>query len=242
MSLLRVGARHALPYETHGVQVSANAQIQIQREDLCDNLQARRYERSDKMTNKQRNYVRAKAITEKNKERIVAICPSADERSGIYVFRRNENGFKYAYIGQARHLLARIAEHLSGYQHIDLSIKKHGLYDFLNNPIGWSVSVAYYSIEQLDDMEQEYIRQYAAMGYQLYNHTTGGQGDGKRTLGETKSTKGYREGVAQGERNAIKKIGHLFDLHLKAVTKANTPNKTQEKALKKFYDLIGGEK
>ena len=51
----------------------------------------------------------------------------SEEDSGIYVFTRQENGFKYAYVGQAKHILTRLAQHLNGYQHIDLSIKNTAL-------------------------------------------------------------------------------------------------------------------
>ena len=44
----------------------------------------------------------------------------------------DEEGIKYAYIGQAKHILTRLAQHLTGYQHIDLSIRKHGLYSNRN--------------------------------------------------------------------------------------------------------------
>ena len=73
------------------------------------------------------NYRQIKAIEQKNKQRILAVCSNVTETSGIYILIREENGFKYAYVGQAKHLLTRLAQHLSGYQHIDLSIKKHGL-------------------------------------------------------------------------------------------------------------------
>lgn len=43
------------------------------------------------MTDKQKNYIRAKAIEQKNKERILEICPFAAENSGIYIFVRKEN-------------------------------------------------------------------------------------------------------------------------------------------------------
>lgn len=189
------------------------------------------------MTDKQKNYIRAKAIEQKNKERILAVCSEATDDSGIYWFARSENGFDYCYVGQAKHLLTRLAQHLSGYQHIDLSIKKHGLYGG-QNLNGWMVSCVKYAENELDEAEQRYIRYFASRGYQMYNHTTGSQGEGKRALGEAKSPKGYRDGVKQGERNVIKKIAHLFDKHLKAVTINPTPNKTQQKALDKFYEII----
>lgn len=192
------------------------------------------------MTDKQKNYIRAKAIEQKNKKRILAVCSEATDDSGIYWFARSENGFDYCYVGQAKHLLTRLAQHLSGYQHIDLSIKKHGLYGG-QNLNGWLVSCVKYAENELDEAEQRYIRYFASRGYQMYNHTTGSQGEGKRALGEAKSPKGYRDGVKQGEKNVIKKIAHLFDLHLKAVYKADKPSKNAIKALGKFYAFLQGE-
>lgn len=193
------------------------------------------------MTDKQKNYIRAKAIEEKNKDRILELCPFAGENSGIYIFVRKENNILYAYVGQAKHLLTRLAQHLNGYQHIDLSLKKHGLYDYKKNPTGWDVEIIYCPECELDREEQRYIQRRASMGYQLYNHTTGSQGEGKRALGEAKSPKGYRDGVKQGERNVIRKIAHLFDLHLKAVYKAEKPSKNAIKALDTFNSMINGE-
>lgn len=45
----------------------------------------------------------------------------------------------------------------------------------------------------------------------------------------------------RGEKNVINEIAHLFDLHLKAVPKAEKPSKNAEKALTKFYQIIQGE-
>lgn len=110
------------------------------------------------MTDKQKNYIRAKAIEQKNKERILALNDRADEDSGIYIFIRQENGIDYAYVGQAKHLLTRLAQHLSGYQHIDLSIRKHGLFDFYKNITGWDVDINHCLEEELDAEEQRYIQ------------------------------------------------------------------------------------
>ena len=68
------------------------------------------------------NYRQIKAIEQKNKERILKVRPNVPNTSGIYIFFREENDIKYAYVGQAKHLLSRLAQHLSGYQHIDLSL------------------------------------------------------------------------------------------------------------------------
>ena len=186
------------------------------------------------------NWKQLKAIEQKNKEQILAVCSEATEESGIYWLTRDENGFSYCYVGQAKHMLTRLAQHLNGYQHIDLSIKKHGLYSG-QNLSGWMITCYPCREIELDEREQHFIKYFASRGYQLYNHTTGSQGEGKRALGEAKSSKGYRDGVKQGERNVIKKIKHLFDLHIKAVTINPTPNKTQQKALDKFYEIIGEE-
>ena len=191
-----------------------------------------------KITDKQKNYIRAIAIEQKNKERILAVNKRADENSGIYIFTRREDDIRYAYVGQAKHLLTRLAQHLSGYQHIDCSIKKHGLFDVNKNLGGWNIDINHCLEEDLDAEEQKYIKSYASKGYQLYNHTTGGQGEGKRALGEGKSPKGYRDGIAQGRKNLIKEIRHLFDLHLKTVYKADKPSKNAEKAMRKFNEIL----
>lgn len=191
------------------------------------------------MTDKQKNYMRVKAIEEKNKQRIKELCPEITDNSGIYVFHRHENGIAYAYVGQALHLWTRASQHLAGYQHIDLSLKKRGLWD-ADNPTGWSLLVTECNADELDAKEQEFILKWARTA-QLYNHTTGSQGEGKRALGEAKSPKGYRDGVAQGEKNVIKKIKHLFDLHLTVGYKADKPSKNAIKALEKFNSLLKGE-
>lgn len=186
-------------------------------------------------------YAQRKAIEAQNKERILAVNKAADEYSGIYIFIRHEDDIRYAYVGQAKHLLTRLAQHLSGFQHIDLSIRKHGLFDVNKNLTGWDIDVNHCLEEELDAEEQRYIKSYASKGYQLYNHTTGGQGDGKRALGEAKSPKGYHDGLKQGYENARREIKHLFDLHLNAITKANKPSKLQLKAMDKFNAFLQGE-
>ena len=122
-----------------------------------------------------------KAIEKENKQRILNVCPNCPETSGIYFFIRKENGFKYAYIGQAKHLLTRISNHLRGFQHIDLSIKKHGLFSE-SNPCGYTVNYLEFPESMLDEKEQEYILKYANAGYQLRNKTSGSQGEGKKGI------------------------------------------------------------
>ena len=131
-------------------------------------------------------YQQIKAIEAKNKQRILSVNPSITEESGIYILTREEGGFKFGYVGQAKHLLTRLAQHLSGYQHIDLSIKKHGLYNE-QNPTGWKIEFVYCAQEDLDKTEQYYIYDYALAGYQMRNKTAGGQGEGKFGIAESLS-------------------------------------------------------
>lgn len=183
------------------------------------------------------NYKQIKAIEKKNKERILKVCRTVPEASGIYFLTRAEDGFKYAYIGQAKNLLGRLAQHLSGYQHIDLSLKKHGLYHE-GNVYGWMISYVTCPEDMLDSLEQTYIKKYANEGYQLRNKTSGSQGEGKRSLDNQKASKGYHDGLKQGYKNAQKYVANLFEKHLKYSQKSDKPNKNQEKAFEKFTDFL----
>lgn len=182
-----------------------------------------------------------KAIEKKNKERILATCFNVPETPGIYFLFREENGFKYAYIGQAKHLLTRLAQHLNGYQHIDLSIKKHGLYS-KDNVSGWNIAWLGCAESELDRLEQEYIKLYANEGFQLRNKTSGSQGQGKFGIDNNKAPKGYYDGLKQGYKNAQKFVANLFDKHLNYSKKSDRPNKLQEKALEKFKEFLSVEK
>ena len=182
------------------------------------------------------NYRQIKAIEQKNKQRILKVC-NAPETSGVYILTRYEDGFKYAYVGQAKHILTRLAQHLSGYQHIDLSLRKHGLYS-VENPCGWNIQWISVPEDKLDECEQDFIKRYADKGYQLRNKTSGGQGEGKRGLDNQKAPKGYYDGLQQGYKNAQKFVSNLFDKHLNYSKKSEKPNKNQEKALEKFADFL----
>lgn len=182
-------------------------------------------------------YAQRMIIERKNRERVAKACPGIPDAPGIYFFTRSEGGFKYAYVGQARRLLVRVAQHFSGYQHIDLSIKKHGLYSE-DNPTGYRITFMRFPIEELDEQEQFYIQSYAAAGFQLRNKTSGSQGEGKRGLDDQKSPKGYYDGLKQGYKNARKEVAHLFDKHLVFAQKSPKPNKIQAKAVEKFRSFI----
>lgn len=184
------------------------------------------------------NYKQIKAIESRHKKELLKINGTLNEQSGIYFLtREDEQGFKYAYIGQAKHILTRLAQHLSGYQHIDLSLKKHGLRS-VQNPYGWNVGFLNYPDHMLDEMEQKFIKQYADAGYQLRNKTSGSQGKGKAQIDEYRPSKGYRDGLEQGYINASRDMAHLFDLHLVVSTKKSPPTVNQQKAIDKFNDFL----
>lgn len=180
-----------------------------------------------------------KAIEQKNKRKLLTVNPNLNEESGIYFLtREDENGFKYAYIGQAKHILTRLAQHMVGYnQHIDLSLKSHGLFS-KENPCGWNVSFANTSEEVLDDMEQRYIKEYA-VGFQLLNKTSGSQGSGKQKIGEYKPAKGYGDGLKQGRINLARELSSIAEKHLKIEIRDDKKNnKISQKQFSKFKELL----
>lgn len=190
------------------------------------------------------DFRKIKAIEKANKQTLIKRFGEIPDESGIYILTREENGFKYAYIGQAKHILTRLAEHLkasSGIfekntQYIDYSIRKHGLYSE-ENPTGWRVHYERCHFLLLDELEQRTIRAYANAGYQLRNKTAGGQSDGKFEIAETKAKKGYLEGLHKGYENARRDIAKLFDKNLSYGINGK-PNKNKEKALKKFQEFL----
>lgn len=183
------------------------------------------------------NYKQIYAKKKANEERILKVCPNCSNRSGIYFFLREENGFKFGYIGQAKHILERLGSHLSGYQHIDLSIKKHGLYSE-ENPTGYRVHFLEFPENLLDEMEQKYIKQYANAGYQMRNSTAGSQGKGKHGLDNQRPTRTYYDGLTQGKKNAQRFVADLFTKHLDYKPKKQPPNAYQVKAMEKFKDFL----
>ena len=185
------------------------------------------------------NFRKAKAIEYKNKKRLLEVNPKLDDKSGIYFLTRtDEDGIKYAYVGQAKHIHTRLAQHLVGYQHIDLSMKKHGLYS-AENPCGWKIGFLHYPEKLLDEMEQKYIVQYAMSGYQMRNKTSGSQGEGKRQIDDYRPQKGYYDGLAQGRLNLARELKGIIDKHLVVSLKAEKQNnKISQKALEKFNGLL----
>lgn len=190
-----------------------------------------------------KNVAKAKSIERKNRERILTVNPHVDEKSGIYFLTRtDEDGFRYAYIGQAVNLLSRLAGHLKGYQHIDLSIKSHGLYS-MDNIYGWKIGFMHYPAEELDNWEQYWIKKYADGGYQLRNKTSGSQGEGKKQIADYKPSKGYRDGIQQGRINLARELANIADKHLVISLKPEKQNNSiSQKQYQKFMELLHTEK
>ena len=190
-----------------------------------------------------RNIAKAKAIEKQNRERLLKINPKLNDRSGIYfLLREDENNFKYAYIGQARSVLQRLCSHMSGYkQHIDLSLRKHKLYDKDDNPYGWRVEFLNFPESQLDEKEKYYIKLYADKGYQLRNVSVGGQGSERDsgTIGERKPPKGYFQGILQGKRVLARELSSIAQKYLKIELKDECKGKkVPERQFEKFKELI----
>jgi hypothetical protein len=184
-----------------------------------------------------RTYKQVQEDIERNKQRLLRQNPNLDDDSGIYILYRIENGIKFAYIGQARHLLSRLSQHFEGFQHIDLSLRKRGL-AFEDEEKGYNVHFFKYPLDKLDEMEQYWIKRIANNGYQLYNHNSGGS-KGKSGFDNQRPAKGYHDGLAQGRKNLARELSHIVDTHLEITLKKDT--KVSQKALQKFYDLLKGE-
>jgi hypothetical protein len=197
--------------------------------------------RGDKFLNSNyKNFVKAKAIEAENRKRWLKLNPNLNDNSGVYILRRvDEDGFKFGYAGQAKHILTRLCQHSAGHQqHIDLSLKKHGLYSE-NNPYGWKVNCENFSEVNLDKAEQFYIKWLADQGYQLRNKTGGSQGVGKKQIDEYRPAKGYYDGLKQGKKSLARELSYIIDTHLQVSLKPEKQsNKVSIRALERFQNLI----
>lgn len=189
------------------------------------------------------NLRKAKAIENQNKQRLLAVNPQLDDESGIYFLTRiDEDGINYFYIGQALHLTQRLCSHMVGFQHIDLSLKKRGLYSS-ENPYRWKVNFIHYRPYELDEKEQYWILEYTKRGYQCrYNKTAGGQGEGKEKINEFRPSKGYRDGLKQGRINLARELSSIAEKHLKIeIREDKQGNKISERQFEKFKELLNVE-
>lgn len=180
-----------------------------------------------------------KAIESANKKKLLKLFPTLTEDSGIYILYRFEDGIKYAYVGQAKHLLTRLADHLKclgkNVQWIDKSLKTHGLYSE-QKATGWRVTTHKYPLDELDEKEQFFIKECQRAGYQMRNMTAGGQGEGKVRIAEFKPAKGYYDGLKQGRENLRKELAHIVNTYLNIELKKD--GKIAQRMLAKFQDLL----
>jgi hypothetical protein len=195
------------------------------------------------MKNKASWYRQRKAILKTYEKAILEQYPKTPTGSGIYVLTRSENGKNKAYIGQSIHILQRMAEHMIDHKgHIDKSLKIYGLKTILN-PKGWKLEAIECEKAKLDIVETNYIAYYEKNGYEVYNKTSGGQGEGKRKIAEYKEAKGYRQGTEIGYKRAVKDISELlarveFTVKPK-LTQKGTESVNSVKAVEKFKEILG---
>lgn len=184
------------------------------------------------------NYRQIFARKEAEKKKLLALNKELDNNSGIYIFTRYENGFKFCYVGQAKHLLDRLVSHLQGYeQHIDRSLKKHKLFN-KDNPSGWQLKFFHCSADKLNALEQQTILDYATAGYQMLNKTSGSQGGEKFAIVDNQR-KGYLQGKNEGKIAMLKQIKVYFDKYLDITIKGDT-NKIKQRKLQEFMELLNG--
>lgn len=174
----------------------------------------------------------------KNIYQIMRLCPEMQDRSGIYMFyRMDENGKVIArYIGKSEtSILKRCASHLQGTrQHIDLSIRNHGLYSE-DNPTGWDVTVLEYCEPSLcNERERKHIAYCQKLFVGLHN-VEGGGSSGKTDINERKPLKGYRKGVNYGRYKLSKELQTTLR-YLNIAPKDE--NKRTIRMYNKFLDLI----
>lgn len=177
------------------------------------------------------------AILNDKKKIIKSICPDITNESGIYLFyRKNEDNETCFYVGQAKDLLTRTAQHLMGRtQHIDKSLYVHKLYGE-GIPYGWKLKVIYKcGIGYLDFYEQQFIQHYLKQGYKCYNVAGGGQFDKKSDVGERYEVKlkTYKNGKKIAYEKAREYVKEMFDKYLDFTIKGKS-GKVKERKFEEF--------
>lgn len=175
------------------------------------------------------------AIKEDKRKKLKKFAPDLQDKSGIYVWHRIKE--ECCYVGQAKHIIQRSISHLMGHSHIDLSIRKHGLYDRETNPYGWRLDYYYCSVDKLNEYEREEILNQQKLGRTLYNITSGGQDSGKVDINERKASKGYHDGLKNGRKQTLDEIKTFFAKYLDFTIKGET-NKIKERKLNEFKELL----
>lgn len=182
------------------------------------------------------NFVKKKMIA-KNILKPILQETYQTHRSGIYLWERtDEQGITFFYCGQALDIWERTVSHINGFERLDNSIRKRK-FKSEENPYGWSFKIIEFcENKNLDEREKFWILQNMRQGKQTYNLNYGGN-EGKSIITEGKSTKGYRDGLAQGYKNARRDVAKLFDKNLTYGINGAT-NKNKQKAYDKFTEFI----
>ena len=185
------------------------------------------------------NYRKIYAMKAEREKRIKSICPDIPYSSGIYAFyRTDEAGIRRAYVGQAVNLCERCASHLAEYDHIALSLKKHGFYSE-DNPYGWKLAFKTCPKSDLDEREVATIKSFADDGFQMYNITAGSQSTGKLVTGQYKPPKTYRQGIQAGKLSLARELSSIAEKHLKIeIREDKKNNKVSQKQFEKFKELM----
>ena len=185
------------------------------------------------------NYRKIYAMKAEREKHIKAICPCIPYSSGIYAFyRTDEAGIRRAYVGQAVNLCERCASHLAEYDHIALSLKKHGFYSD-DNPYGWKLAFKTCPKSDLDEREVATIKSFADDGFQMYNITAGSQSAGKLVTGQYKPPKNYRQGIQAGKLSLARELSSIAEKHLKIeIREDKKNNKVSQKQFEKFKELM----
>lgn len=183
------------------------------------------------------NYKQIFAKQKQYEDIVKKACPSIDNRSGVYFYTRTDlvTGEKFAYIGLAKRLLARCCQHMLGYQHIDISIRKRGLYS-KENEGGWKLNCLHFPEHLIEEKERFYIEQYQKANITLLNIEGGGR-QGKVDIAERKPTKTYTDGLNQGRKNAVKEVKVFFDKYLDFSVKLPS-NKIKERKYNEFKEWL----
>lgn len=183
------------------------------------------------------NYKQIFAKQKQYEDIVKKACPSIDNKSGVYFYTRTDlvTGEKFAYIGLAKRLLARCCQHMLGYQHIDISIRKRGLYS-KENEGGWKLNCLHFPEHLIEEKERFYIEQYQKANITLLNIEGGGRAD-KHDISERKPAKTYTDGLKQGRKNAVREVKVFFDKYLDFTIKSPS-NKIKERKYDEFKEWL----
>lgn len=164
------------------------------------------------------------------------------EQSGIYLWDRFNKEGKYCwYIGKAKNLLRRTAQHImDGKSHLDLSIKAHGF--TTDKPNKWNLTILRTcKVTDLDGFEKYYIKRWQEEYPDsiMYNIESGGT-TGKTIIGEKKQRRDVKW-KAEARAKVLAEYREYFDLEPKDnAFKKNGYNELKAEPKKLKGEYYGG--